>query len=147
MSKGKKRPLLKGHHVVCPQTKEWSTKPLKKNDDWSTKDPKGHTTITNKGEKLRQLPPYSPKFMENGLTQDSVESIYNVNLKQHPIKMGIQNGSNTMDYSLTTFLTTTPNWYGTNEKQMHHETIDIKLCPLVNKMSFPLQSNECHYKV
>lgn len=144
MNKGKKRPLLKGHHVVCPQTKEWSTEPLKKNDDWSTKELKGHTTITNKGEKLKQLPPYSPKFMENGLMQEGVESICNVNLKQHSIKMGIQSGSNTMDYGLTTFLTATPNWYGTNEKQTHHETTDITSCPLVDKMSFPLQSNECH---
>jgi hypothetical protein len=47
--------------------------------------------------------------MENGLMQDGVESICNVNLKQHPIKMGIQSGSNTMDYGLTTFLTATPN--------------------------------------
>jgi hypothetical protein len=33
-------------------------------------------------------------------------------LKHHPIKMGIQNGSNTIDHGLTTFLTATPNWYG-----------------------------------
>jgi len=68
--------------------------------------------ITNKGGKLGQLPPCSPKFMENGLTQNDVKSICNVNLKHHPIKMGIQSGFNTMDHGLTTFLTATPNWYG-----------------------------------
>jgi hypothetical protein len=65
--------------------------------------------ITNKREKLRQLPLFSPKFVKNGLMQNSVESICNVNLKHHPIKMGIQNGYNTMDHGVTTFLTATPN--------------------------------------
>jgi hypothetical protein len=34
--------------------------------------------------------------------QNGVESVYNVYLKHHPIKMGIQSGLNTMDHNLTT---------------------------------------------
>ncbi len=53
-------------------------------------------------EKLGQLPPYCSKFLENGLTGDNVKNICNVNLKHHPIRLGIQNGRNTMDHDLTT---------------------------------------------
>jgi hypothetical protein len=42
-------------------------------------------------------------LLKNGLMQDNVENIYNVNLKHHPIKMGIQNGFNNMDHNLMTF--------------------------------------------
>jgi hypothetical protein len=65
---------------------------------------------TNKGEKLRDFMSYYPKFLENGLTWNGVESIYNVYLKHHPIKMGIQSGPNTMDHGLKNLvLTATPN--------------------------------------
>ncbi len=59
--------------------------------------------IINKRKKLKQLTSCCLKFLEDGLTQDGVESICNVYLKQHPIKMGIQSGPNTMDHGLTTF--------------------------------------------
>jgi len=54
-------------------------------------------------------PPHYPKFLENGLTQDDVENVYNVNLKDHPIRMGIQSGINTMDHGLTTSSNHHPN--------------------------------------
>jgi hypothetical protein len=60
----------------------------------------------NKGKKLGQLPPPPPsclKFLKNGFTQNGIESICNVNLKQHPIMMGIQSGPNTMDHNITIF--------------------------------------------
>ncbi len=58
---------------------------------------------TNKREKLRELVFYYLKFLEDGLTWNGVENIYNVYLKHHPIRMGIQSGPNTMDHGLTTF--------------------------------------------
>ncbi len=55
-----------------------------------------------KREKLRQLASHCPKLLEDGFMQNGVESIYNVYLKHHPIKMGIQSGLNTMDHGVTT---------------------------------------------
>jgi hypothetical protein len=34
--------LPMNHLIVCPQKKKWPTKPLRKNDDWSTKEVEGH---------------------------------------------------------------------------------------------------------
>jgi len=47
--------------------------------------------------------PYYLKLLKDDLTRDGIENVYNVNLKHHPIKMGIQSGSNTIDYNFTTF--------------------------------------------
>lgn len=47
-------------------------------------------------------PPHCPKFLENGITQDDVKNVCNVNLKHHLIGLGIQSGLNTMDHNLTT---------------------------------------------
>ncbi len=62
------------------------------------------TKSLNKKKKLRHLVSHCLKLSEDDqvLTQDGVESIYNVYLKHHPIKMNIQNGPNTMDHNLTT---------------------------------------------
>jgi hypothetical protein len=57
----------------------------------------------NKEEKLKELVFYCSKLLEDGLTWNGVESIYNVYLKHHPIRMGIQIGLNTMDHNLPTF--------------------------------------------
>jgi hypothetical protein len=57
---------------------------------------------TNKKEKLEQLASHYMKFLEDGLIRNGVESVYNVYLKHHPIRMGIQSGLNTMDHGLTT---------------------------------------------
>jgi hypothetical protein len=53
-----------------------------------------------KGKIWDNCPPHCLKFLKNGLKQDNVESIYNVNLKHHPIMMGIQSGPNTMDHNI-----------------------------------------------
>jgi hypothetical protein len=60
---------------------------------------------TNKGGKLRQLAIFHSMFLENGLMRDGVKNICCIHLKQHPIKVDIQNGLNTMDHCFTT----TPN--------------------------------------
>ncbi len=59
--------------------------------------------IINKGKKLEQLTSCCLKFLEDGLTQNDVESICNVYLNCYLIKMGIQSGLNTVDHGLTTF--------------------------------------------
>jgi hypothetical protein len=56
----------------------------------------------NKEKKLGQLIFCFLKLLENDLMRYGVESICNVYLKQHPIKMGIRSGLNTMDHGLTT---------------------------------------------
>jgi hypothetical protein len=56
----------------------------------------------NKRKKLTQLVFHHPKFLKNGLTQDGVESIYNIYLKHRLIKMGFQNALNTTDHDFTT---------------------------------------------
>jgi hypothetical protein len=56
----------------------------------------------NKGEKLEQLASLCLKFFENRLMPNGVENVYNIYLKHYPIRMGIQNGPNTMDHNLTT---------------------------------------------
>jgi hypothetical protein len=94
-------------------------------------------TIKQK-EKLRQLPPYCSKFLENGLMRNDVKSVNNVNLKHHPIKLGIQNGPNTMDHNLITSFNHPRTNMVTNEKQTHHKTIGIKPNSLTNKMFLPL---------
>jgi hypothetical protein len=40
--------------------------------------------------------------MAKGLMQNGVKNVYNVCLKYHLIKMGIENGLNTIDHALTT---------------------------------------------
>jgi hypothetical protein len=61
-------------------------------------------------EKLKDLVFYCSKLLENGLTWNGIESIYNVYLKHHPIRMGVQSGPNTMDHSPRNLvLTATPN--------------------------------------
>jgi hypothetical protein len=57
---------------------------------------------TNKRKKLLQLTPL-PKVPKRWFYRDGVESIHNVYIEHHPIKMGIQNGPNTMDHDLATF--------------------------------------------
>ncbi len=47
-----------GCPIMCPQTKKWPTKPLKYNDDWNTKKPKGHKKNKRRG-KARTTPPPS----------------------------------------------------------------------------------------
>jgi len=56
----------------------------------------------SKGKKLKQLVPHCLKFLKDRNMQNGVESICNIYLKHHLIKMGIQNGPNTMDHGLTT---------------------------------------------
>jgi len=56
----------------------------------------------NKEKKLGQLASHCPKLLGDGLMWNGVKSVYNVYLKHHPIKMGIQSGPNTMDHGLTT---------------------------------------------
>ncbi len=57
----------------------------------------------NKGKKLEQLDSLRLKVFEDKLMRDDVENVYNTYFKQHPIRMGIQNGPNTMDHNLATF--------------------------------------------
>jgi hypothetical protein len=56
----------------------------------------------SKGKKLKQLVPHCLKFLKDRNMQNGVESICNIYLEHHLIKMGIQNGPNTMDHGLTT---------------------------------------------
>jgi hypothetical protein len=56
----------------------------------------------NKRKKLGQLASHHAIFLKNGLTCDVVENICNIYLKHRLIKMGFQNGMNTMDHDLTT---------------------------------------------
>jgi hypothetical protein len=65
------------------------------------KNPKANKT-TNKRKKMEQLTPRCLKLLENDLMQDGVESVCNVYLEHHAIKMGIQIGSINMDCSFTT---------------------------------------------
>jgi len=57
---------------------------------------------TNKRKSCYNWPPCCSKFLEDGLTWNSVESIYNVYMEHHPIKMGIQSGPNTMEHNFIT---------------------------------------------
>jgi len=41
------------------------------------------------------------KVPKNDFTQDGVESVCNVNLKHHPIRMDTQSGPNTIDHNIT----------------------------------------------
>jgi hypothetical protein len=56
----------------------------------------------NQKKKLEQLASLCLKLLENRLMQDGVENVYNIYLKHHPIRMGIQNDPNTMDHNFTT---------------------------------------------
>jgi hypothetical protein len=56
----------------------------------------------NKGEKLGQLASRYSKLLEIDFTQNGVKSVYNVHLKHHPIRTGIQNGSDTMYHDFIT---------------------------------------------
>ncbi len=56
----------------------------------------------NKVEKLEQLVSLCLKLLENRFMPNGVENVYNIYLKHHPIRMGIQNGPNNIDHSLTT---------------------------------------------
>jgi hypothetical protein len=56
----------------------------------------------NKGKNLEQLTSLCLKVLEDKLMRHDVENVYNIYLKHQPIKMGIQNGPNTMDHNLTT---------------------------------------------
>lgn len=84
-----------------PWKKKRQTKPLRKNDDASTKELKGQKKNEQK-KKLRQLGPLYSKLLEDGLTQDGVKNIYSVYLEHHPIRKGIQSDFNTMGHNLTT---------------------------------------------
>jgi hypothetical protein len=53
-------------------------------------------------EKVMTIASYYLKFLEDGLTWNAIESICNVNLIHHPIKMAIQSGQNTMEHNFTT---------------------------------------------
>jgi hypothetical protein len=56
----------------------------------------------NKGKKFGQLTFRFLKLLEDDLMQYGVENICNVYLEQHPIKMGILSGLNTMHHDFTT---------------------------------------------
>jgi hypothetical protein len=73
---------------------------------------------TNKREKLRKLMFYYLNFLEDDLMWYGVENIYNVYLKHHPIKMGIQSGLNTMDRDFITFFNHHPKliWWQVKNK-------------------------------
>ncbi len=76
------------HPIVRPLKKKWPTKPLRKNDDWSTKKIDGHKKNEQR-QKVGTTTPHYLKLLEDGIMQDGVESVCNVNLKHHPIKMDI----------------------------------------------------------
>jgi hypothetical protein len=84
-----KKALQISHLIKCPQKKKWKTKSLKNNDDWKTKELKGHKK-TNKEKKLGCLISYYSKFLEDGLVPHGVESVCNVYLKHHPMKMAFK---------------------------------------------------------
>ncbi len=75
---------------------------MKKNDDWNTKKFEGHKKNEQRQKGGTTTPPRYLKLLEDGLTRNGVENVCNVDLKHHPIKMGIQSGLNTMDHKLTT---------------------------------------------
>jgi len=56
----------------------------------------------NKGKNLEQLTSLCLKVLEDKLMRHDVENVYNIYLKHHPIRMGIQNGPTTMDHNFTT---------------------------------------------
>jgi hypothetical protein len=87
------------YHV--PIDKRMIDKDLEKKWWLIDKGLKGHKKNEQRG-KSKKIAPWYPKFLKNGLTWNDVESIYNVNLKHHPIKMGIQIGFNNMDHNLMT---------------------------------------------
>jgi hypothetical protein len=62
----------------------------------------------NKIKKLGCLVSYYSKFLEDGLMPHGVESVCNVYLKHHPIRMGIQSDPNNMDHDLVTFFNCEP---------------------------------------
>jgi hypothetical protein len=57
---------------------------------------------TNKGKKLWRLVPHCLKLLKNGLAWNGVETVHNVYLEYHLIKMGIQSDMNTKDHGLIT---------------------------------------------
>jgi hypothetical protein len=81
----------------------------------------------NKRKMLGQLVCRCPKFLKHGFTQDGVESIYNIYLKHHLIKMDFQNALNTIDHDLTTSFNRHQTNMVISEKQMHHEIASIRV--------------------
>ncbi len=113
-----------GHLGNCPQ---------KKNDRQSPQgimiieEQRNLKTIKkmNKGKKLGQLASCFLKLLEHGLMWYDVESICNVYMKQHPIKMGIQGGLNTMNHDLTTFFNCHPKLIWWQVRNKHNTKLQV----------------------
>jgi hypothetical protein len=72
----------------------------------------GRLKCINKGNNLYNVPTYYMKFLKYDYFLHQIESIHHIQLKNHPIKMKVQNALNTMDHNFTSTFGCNSNWCG-----------------------------------